>query len=200
MSSFVPLPVGGDPDEAAGAPGGGDPAEAIRQLCSSSGVASVPELVSAMLAQQESHQNLLDMRAAAKEQVRRLWDGEGIDTFRMCMKANVREGVCLMCECLTGAWKGGTQLGNIKPPSQVEELELEMASAKSQLEDVLGGGKLTTQSQLDAAQGELREATAKADEARHHHDQVCEVVVGKRGGWNGGGVEEWGGERRGGMR
>ena len=55
---------------------------------------------------------------------------------------------------------------------QLKELESDLALARSHLEELRGGGRLTTQSQLDSAQVELREATAKAEEARQLHEQV----------------------------
>lgn len=58
------------------------------------------------------------------------------------------------------------------PALQLTELEGDMALARSHLEEVHGGGRLTTQSQLDSAQVELREANAKAEEARQLHEQV----------------------------
>ena len=55
---------------------------------------------------------------------------------------------------------------------QLRELQEELALERAHLEDLRGGGRLSTQSQLDSAQAELREAAQVSEAARASHDQV----------------------------
>ena len=55
---------------------------------------------------------------------------------------------------------------------QLGELEAEREGERVHLAELRGGGRLTTQAQLDAAQAELREAGQEAEVARCKHDQV----------------------------
>ena len=55
---------------------------------------------------------------------------------------------------------------------QLLELQEELMSERAHLEDLRGGGRLTTQAQLDSAQAELRDAAQVSDTARARHDQV----------------------------
>ena len=65
---------------------------------------------------------------------------------------------------------------------QLGELEAEREGEHAHLAELRGGGRLTTQAQLDAAQAELREAGQEAEAARGKLDQVCAVWVTRRGG------------------
>jgi hypothetical protein len=56
--------------------------------------------------------------------------------------------------------------------SQLLELQAELELEKSHLEELHSGKRLTTQSQLDSAQQELKEGLQAADEARMRHDEV----------------------------
>ncbi|GAX82796.1 hypothetical protein CEUSTIGMA_g10222.t1 [Chlamydomonas eustigma] len=62
---------------------------------------------------------------------------------------------------------------------QLLQLQAEMELEKSHLEDLHSGKRLTTQSQLDSAQLELKEALQVADDARVRHDEVlkCHAAV-----------------------
>lgn len=56
---------------------------------------------------------------------------------------------------------------------QRAELEAELSLAQAHLDELRNGGKLTTQSQMDSAQVELREAGTREAAIRSVHDEVC---------------------------
>ncbi len=70
------------------------------------------------------------------------------------------------------------------------QVEAELASSRQLLADLRGGGgMISTQSQLDSAQEDLKEAVHKEEQARELHAQVRERGWGQACDWDGKGGE-----------
>eukprot|EP00798_Chlamydomonas_sp_ICE-L_P022839 gene22839-30013_t len=146
--------------------------DAVRRLCAAVGATSTIELIDRLLPQQETELPPPPKIAEEKDAVRRL-----------CAAVGATSTIELI-DRLLPQQETGNNLKSMRALAnrQLKELEGDVLLARKHLEEMKGGSCLSTQAQLDAAEGDLAAATKKAEAARSSHDATMNSYITIRSG------------------